>query len=510
MSHLALAPVALPLLLGVLLVALGRAPLVLQRTLSFTGVVLLVVIGAALVSEASSGTITVYRLGDWQPPFGIALVVDRLSAVLVLLTACVALPALLYASAGEDGEGRYFHALFQLQLMGINGAFLTGDLFNLFVFFEVLLIASYGLLLHGGAGTRPGAALHVVALNLVGSALFLFAVGAIYSVTGTLNLADLSRIVPQLDAADAGLARAGGLLLLVVFGLKAALLPLLFWLPRAYAAAPASVVALFAVLTKVGAYAILRVFTQVYGPAAGEAAQLGAPWVLPLGLATLGFGAVSALAARDLLRLGAALVIASMGQLLAIIGLFTESGRTAALYYLVQSTLAGSALFLLIDLLRRQRVQLGALLQGGEVLRQPLLLGLAFMTVGFAYIGLPPSSGFLGKLLALEAAWPDPRRAAFWIVTLASGAVMLVALARSGSQLFWKTGTQPAGGEAAAPRQLLAVALPATASLLLMLLAQPVLRYAAEASSQLADIMVYQSAVLGDTQAVDARRRSFP
>jgi multicomponent K+:H+ antiporter subunit D len=510
MSQFPVLPVLVPLLLGALLVGFARAPLALQRAVSFAGVAVLLIVALSLLGTARQGTITVYHLGGWAPPFGIALVVDQLSAGLLVLTALVAAVALLFAAGGEDREGPYFHALFQLQLMGINGAFLTGDLFNLFVFFEVLLIASYGLLLHGRGAARPHAALHVVVLNLVGSALFLFAVGAIYSVTGTLNLADLSRVVPLLAPPDAGIARAGGLLLLVVFALKAALLPLCFWLPRAYAAGPASAVALFALLTKVGAYAILRVHTQVFGDAAAESARLVDPVLLPLGLTTLAWGAVMALAAVDLPRLAAALVIASMGQLLATVGLSSLAGQGAAVYYLLQSTAAGSALFLVVALIISQRPRLGAALWPGESLRQGLWLGVPFLLLSLAYVGLPPTGGFVGKLLVLEAAWADPRRVAFWSVTLVSSAVLLVALARAGSLLFWKVGTAAPEGAPAHPAQLAALWLPVVAVVGLMLFGEPVLRYAASAASQAADVEAHRSAVTGDAVAVDARRRSYP
>ncbi len=509
--HLAVAPILLPLAAGALLISLSTARVTLQRSVSLAGVLLLAVVALLLVQATGEGGVTVYRLGNWAPPFGIVLVVDRLSAALLLLTSLVAAGALLYARAGTELEGRYFHALLQFQLMGINGAFLTGDIFNLFVFFEVLLIASYGLLAHGRGAARPRATLHVVALNLVGSALFLFAVGAIYGVTGTLNFADLARVLPQLPAADTGIARTGALLLLVVFLLKAAVLPVLFWMPRAYGAAPAAVVALFAVLTKVGAYAILRVFTQVFGADSGATAGVVDSWVLPLGLATLLFGSLGALAAPDLPRLATSMVVASMGQLLAIIGLFTTQGSAAAVYYLLHSTLATAALFLLFDLIRAQRPVQGARLQSGEAVRQPVLLGAAFSIVGLAFVGLPPTSGFIGKVLALTAAWNDPRHVWFWGITLVGSLLLLVALARAASLLFWKTGASAATAKPALKTQQAALAVPLLGLLALVVFAQPLLEYAAAVAAQIADGARYTVTVLGDPDgAIDAQRREYP
>src|SRR5690606_29127830 len=236
-----------------------------QRMLSIGVTAALFFIAIGLYVTASDGEPQPYLLGNWPAPFGIILVLDRLSATMVLVTSALALGAVLYASAGWDEKGRHFHALFQFQLLGINGAFLTGDIFNLFVFFEVLLIASYGLALHGGGPQRLKAGFQYVAINLIASTVFLFAVGLIYAVTGTLNMADLAVKVPQAAEADVALLRTGALLLFSVFAVKAALVPLHWWLPMAYAAAAAPAAALFAVMTKVGAYSILRLYTLVFG-----------------------------------------------------------------------------------------------------------------------------------------------------------------------------------------------------------------------------------------------------
>ena len=257
MSHLPIMPVLVPMFVGALLLVL-RGSLDMKRAMALLATLVQVLLASLLMVEASQGT-QVYALGNWMPPFGIVLVVDRLSALLLLVTSILASGALLYAIRGDDAAGRNFHPLFQFQLMGINGAFLTGDLFNLFVFFEILLIASYALLLHGAGSARVRSGLHYLLLNLTGSALFLIAVGTLYGVTGTLNMADMALRVRELGADDAPLVGAAGMLLLVVFGLKTAFFPLYFWLPRAYAAASAPVGALFAIMTKVGLYSILRV-----------------------------------------------------------------------------------------------------------------------------------------------------------------------------------------------------------------------------------------------------------
>ena len=262
MNHWLIAPVVLPAMLAPFIVLAARYHIGIQRVFSIAGVLALVAIAAGLVWASADGTILLYLLGDWAAPFGIVLVGDRLSTMMVLLTAVLALFVLIYAVAsGWDDRGRHFHALFQFQLMGIMGAFLTGDLFNLFVFFEVLLIASYGLMIHSGGDARLRAGVQYVLFNLIGSTLFLFALGAIYAETGTLNMADLANRVALISPEGTVGIRVAAVLLLLVFAIKAAVVPLHFWLPSSYAEAPAPVAALFAIMTKVGAYAIIRVYT---------------------------------------------------------------------------------------------------------------------------------------------------------------------------------------------------------------------------------------------------------
>jgi multicomponent K+:H+ antiporter subunit D len=327
--------------------------------------------------------------------------------------------------------------------MGVNGAFLTGDIFNLFVFFEVLLIASYGLLLHGGGSERVRAGVQYVVLNLAGSALFLIALGLLYSVTGTLNLADLHLRYANVSAGDRALAEAASLLLLVVFCLKAAVFPLNFWLPGAYGAAAAPVTALFAIMTKVGVYAILRVHLSTFG-GAEPAADAWAALLLPAALVTIALGTFGALAARNLRGLVSYLTVVSVGTLLVTVALATSASIAAGLYYLVHSTFVTAALFLLVELIGEQRAdRYDALVPAPEV-AQPTLLGVLFLFAATAVAGLPPLSGFLAKANVLLAAAPAPAAAWIWAIVLGGSALGLIALARAGSRLFWKTEPRPA------------------------------------------------------------------
>ena len=223
-THLTIAPILIPFVAGTLLLALRALPLSLRRTLAVISSLVQIAAALALLMAVGGGDILVYRLGDWPAPWGIVLVADRLAAWMVLITAVLALFAVIHAGDGQDQRGRHFHVLFQMQLFGLAGAFLTGDLFNLFVFFEILLIASYGLLLQGGGADRVRAGMHYVVLNLIGSTVFLFAAGLLYASLGTLNMADLATRAALVSPENLGLARAGGLMLLGVFALKAGLI----------------------------------------------------------------------------------------------------------------------------------------------------------------------------------------------------------------------------------------------------------------------------------------------
>ncbi len=432
-------PVVLPAVVAGLLLFLERRGLAFKRGVALVTTAALLVLSIVLLFSASAAGPEIYRLGDWPAPFGIVLVLDRLSALMLVLTSGVALAALWQAIVtGWDGRGAKFHALWLFQLMGLNGAFLTGDAFNLFVFFEVLLIASYGLMVHGGGGPRVRAGMQYIAVNLVGSTLFLFALGTIYSVTGTLNMADLAVKLPLLPEESHAVMRVATVLLMLVFAVKGALVPLHLWLPGTYAAAPGVVAALFAVMTKVGAYAALRMGTLVFPPELALTGGMVGQLLLPAGLVTLALGAIGILGASSLPRLAAFAAIASMGTVFVAMSAFTPQATAAALYYMVHSTLAGAVLFLVADLARAR----GASALDGPSPRLPGTLAVLFLASAIATAGLPPLSGFLGKLLVLQSA-PGPGWLV-WGVILGGSFLAILGLARAGSALFWRP-----GGEAA-------------------------------------------------------------
>lgn len=497
MNHALIMPILLPLLVGCLLLLCHRQPASVKRLVSVGATWLLVPLALWLLWQADSGALSVYRLGDWQPPFGIVLLLDRLSALMLLVTAVLAAFSILYAARGDDERGQNFHALFQFQLVGLNGAFLTGDLFNLFVFFEILLISSYALLLHGHGAKRVQAGIHYVVLNLLGSSLFLIGVSMLYGLTGSLNMADLAGRVSIADPADAPLLAAAGYLLLVVFALKAAILPLYFWLPRAYASATAPVAALFAIMTKLGLYAIVRVFTLVYGSEAGVLNNMVLDWLWPLSMLTLAGGVLGALAARNLQILLSYLVIVSVGTLLAGIAVGTEEGLSAALYYLVHSTLVSGGLFLLADLIARQRGDTASELVSAPALKQPLLLGVLFFGGAISIAGLPPFSGFFGKVMLLNAVPPGIDASVLWPVVLVGGLGMIIALSRAGSMVFWRSSEAVSVGRPADSVRVAATFGLLFGSVVLVVAAGPIQAYVQAAATQLFDLAPYMEIIRG-------------
>jgi multicomponent K+:H+ antiporter subunit D len=469
LDHLAILPILLPLLAGAIMIPMDDQRGRLRAGLGILSALALLAVALALALRADGGAATtVYRLGNWPSTFGIVLVVDRLSALLLVLTALLGLAALVFSLARWQRMGAHFHALFQFQLMGLNGAFLTGDLFNLFVFFEVLLAASYGLALHGSGIARVKAGLHYIAINLAASLLFLIGVSMIYGVAGTLNMADLAARIPAVPPENRKLLEAGVALLGMAFLVKAAMWPLGFWLANTYTAASPPAAAIFSMMSKVGLYAVLRLSLLFFGDEAGASAGFGQAFLLAGGIATIGFGAVSVLATQDLARLAGASVLISSGTLLAAVGAGQVAVTAGALYYLANSALAIGALFLLIELIERGRdlgadvlaVTLEAFGDGHEdeeeeeeevgvaIPATMAVLGICFLCCALLLAGLPPLSGFVAKFAMLngilnpgglgrgpvEVAWGG------WALLAAlvlSGLATVLAMTRAGIRSLW-------------------------------------------------------------------------
>ncbi|ALS32408.1 multicomponent K+:H+ antiporter subunit D [Pseudoalteromonas translucida KMM 520] len=499
-QHLTSLPVLLPMLAAIILLLppCGKN-LFARRLASSVMAIITFVVSVLLLITVHNEGINVYAIGNWSAPFGIVLVADMLSSLLVALTSFLGVMVVLYGCAGDDEHGSFFHPLIHFLILGVNGAFLTGDLFNVFVFFEVLLIASYALLMHGGGKQKTKAALHYVILNLVGSSAFLIGLGILYGVLGTLNIADMAQKISLLTGDDVYLAKAGGLLLLVVFALKSALLPLHLWLPNTYSSAAPVVAALFAIMTKVGVYAMLRVYTVMFGEQAGELEHMAQTWLWGLAIATIVVGAIGVLAAQDLRKITANLVLVSVGTLVALVSLQNINATAALLYYLVHSTLVCAALFLLADIISIQRGKVGDRLVAGRVVKQPFLLGTLFIIAALTVIGMPPFSGFVGKIWILKTTLNSENAMVFWPAYLITSLVLIIALARAGTSLFWEgkyTGSEPNDAPNAHPLQVIAIVGLLICSVMLVVFGGAISEYTIKAATQLHDISGGINAVL--------------
>ncbi|WP_312547408.1 monovalent cation/H+ antiporter subunit D [Massilia sp.] len=467
-QHLVIVPILLPLICGAVLTPFTQGRHRFKFALGYASVLGQLITALLLMqqtdSQAWAGGIGVYLAANWAAPFGIALMADRLSALMLLLTAVLALAALNYAMQRWSRIGVHFHPLFQFLLMGINGAFLTHDLFNLFVFFEVMLAASYGLVLHGYNAERLRASMQYIAVNLAAALLFLLGTALIYATTGTLNMADLAARIGAMPVESSGLLQLGVTVLVLAFLVKAAMWPLGFWLPTTYAAASPPVAAMLVLMTKVGAYVILRLWLLLFSD--GTNAGFGFDALLWGGLATIVFGAAGMLSTDSAGRMAGYSAIISSGTLLAVIGYGQPSLVTAGLYYLLGSTIAVAAFLLLVELIDRIRTPAASVLAltmeawavdedetddtPGEPRGKGVPAAMAFLSVAFAacalmIAGLPPLSGFVAKFSMFHALLnPDTGTvgAAGWTLMaliITSGLITIISMLRFGVRTFWAT-----------------------------------------------------------------------
>ncbi len=519
--HLIVLPILLPLICGALLIPVSETRHNFKLAVNLVSVLAQLAMAAALLTRVESGywagEMGVYLAANWVAPFGITLVADRLAALMLLLSAVLALAALLYASSRWSRVGVHFHSLFQFLLMGLNGAFLTHDLFNLFVFFEIMLAASYGLLLHGYTTTRIRAGMQYIAVNLAASLLFLIGVALIYGAVGTLNMSDLAARLPMANEQDLILAKIGACVLALAFLVKGAMWPLGFWLPTTYSAASPPVAAMLVLMTKVGAYAILRIWLLAFSDVNGPLAGFGFDVLLWGGVATIVFGSAGVMSSDDAGRMAGYAAIVSSGTLFVLIGFGQVSLITAALYYLLGSTLAVAAFVLLVELIERIRRPgasvLALTMEAFAVEETPeepvgmgIPAGLAFLGLAFAasaaiIAGLPPLSGFVAKFGIFQALLNPGDNAApsslAWVLLgliMFSGFAAILGMMRFGVRTFW------ASGAVTAPRLNLSEVLPVSLLLLLCVVltlrAGPVFEFLGRTSADLHDRSRYVEQVL--------------
>jgi multicomponent Na+:H+ antiporter subunit D len=484
-------PIVVPLGTAVLLMLAPRRPL-LQRWIALGGSLLLLASALALFQRVEASGIQVLRIGGWTAPFGITLVADLLSAMLVVAVGIVGVAVTGAAFAGVDPRREAFgyHPLLQILFMGVAGAFLTGDLFNLYVWFEVMLVASFVLMALHRTRAQVEAAFKYVTMNLIASSIFLTALGLLYGATGTLNMADLARIWPTI--ATPGVHTVLIVLFLLAFSIKAGLFPLFFWLPASYHAPPAAIGAAFAgLLTKVGVYALVRIFTLLFQEAPPAIFAL----LLAMSAATMAIGLVAALGERDVRRILSFNLVGHIGYTTASLCILTPAALAGALFYVLHHIVVITNLFLVSGVLLRLRRSTEVPRLGGLYRDQPVFAALVLVPL-FSLAGVPPLSGFLGKLAIVEGAF---EAGAWWVggLVLVVGLLTLLSMAGTWAAAFWK----PADGvrDLMAPGTPLLVAIAALAAVTLAMTigAESLFELTSRSAEQLLRRTEYVQAVLG-------------
>ncbi|MDA8233506.1 MAG: Na+/H+ antiporter subunit D [Clostridia bacterium] len=399
MNNLVIWPIIIPLLTGISLIFLQKNR-VAQKSVAVMGSLISLFYALFLAYQVKTGGILVLQASAWQAPFGISLVADVLATLLVVTANVVATACLYYSFKVIDRkqEQFYYYPFLFFLLTGVSGAFLTGDIFNLFVFFEVMLMSSYALIVFGGTKPQLRESVKYIAINVLSSALFVMAVGYLYSVVGTLNMADLA--VKIKEANQVGLLNTVAMLFFIVFALKAALFPLFFWLPGSYSAPPAPIAALFGgLLTKVGIYSLIRVFTMIFAYNTGYTHTF-LIWVAGL---TMVFGVIGAVASMDVRKILAYNIVSAVGFMIMGLGVFTTVSIAGAIYYMIHDMIIKAALFLLGGAVITVAGTANLNKMGGLIKNHPTL-GWLFFTAAVALVGIPPLSGFTGKLLLIQGA----------------------------------------------------------------------------------------------------------
>ena len=496
MSTLLVWPILIPMLTAVA-TALLRTDARRVHGVAMAGSLLHLAAAVTLMVAVTEQRVLVTWIGNWPAPFGIALVADYLSAVMVLITAVIHTAVTGYAREDVDAWQMRagYHPFMQILTAAVSGAFLTGDLFNLYVWFEVMLMASFGLLVMGRRVSQLTAGIKYVTINLVSTLFFLAAIGLLYGMTGTLNMADLHLKVPQV--ADPALVTAAAMLLMVAFGIKAALFPLFFWLPAAYPALPTAVVAFFSgLLSKVGVYALLRMFTLVFITDTGVTHTI----LMAVAGLTMLFGVVSAAAQMEMRRILSFHIISQIGYMVLGLALLTPLAIAAALIYLLHNIVAKANLFLVSGLVQRAAGSVDLETVGGLYKRHGWI-SIGFLISALALAGIPPLSGFFAKLLVIRASL-ESAQPGLAVLAAAVGLLTLFSMIKIWAEVFWKPAPDATGltanGRAPLSAWMLAPVMALAGITILMgLCMEALIQFALYAAGQLMDPQPYIRAVLG-------------
>ncbi len=492
MSKLILLPILLPLISITILLFL-RGSKILQQIIGISGISLQLVVAVILLIRVQTDGIQVVQMGNWPAPYGITLVVDLFSVIMLIMSGIIGLLVAIYAlpSVSERMQQQSFFPLTNALLMGVNGAFLTGDVFNLYVWFEVMILSSFVLLTMGGKSKQLDGAIKYVTMNLISSMLFLAGIGLLYGKTGTLNMADLA--VKIRDTDESLLLNSSAMLFFVAFSIKSAVFPFFFWLPASYHTPPIAVTALFSgLLTKVGMYAMIRFYTLFFV----QNPDFWHPLLLTIGGITMVVGVLTAASQYDVRKILSFHIISQIGYMVMGLGFFTVMGVAGAIFYMVHNIVAKTNTFLISGIIYKIKgtYQLKAI--GGLYKNYPFLTGL-FLIASAGLAGIPPLSGFVGKLLLIVAGFENEN---YFITSVAItvGLITLFSMVKIWNEAFWKK--QP--GDSVAPKidlpfaMMFPVVVLALGTITLGFMAEPFIQLVTQASFQLINPQAYINAVL--------------
>jgi multicomponent Na+:H+ antiporter subunit D len=493
MTNLIILPILIPLFTGVILIFLNKR-ITAQRVVATISSIGTIIAAGLTVQKVRTDGIQSLNVSSWDAPFGITLVSDMFSALLVLTTSLLAFVCLIYSfkSIGEEREKYYFYAVFNFLLVGVNGAFSTGDIFNLFVFFEVMLMSSYVLLVLGGTKIQLRESIKYLLVNVISSALFVIAVAYLYSVVGTLNMAHISARINEISVNGMpGILSVIAVLFLIVFGLKGAIFPLYFWMPGSYYAPPAPVLALFgALLTKVGVYSITRTYTLFFYHDMDTFGLLSI-----LAILSIVFGVIGAIAYWDIKNIIIYNIIVAVGVILFGISVLNTASVTGAVYYLIHDMIIKAALFLLIGIVISITGTSNLRNISGLITRYPGL-SWTFFIAALALAGIPPLSGFVGKLLIVQGG-VEAESFIGAFITLMSSLLVLFSVMKIFINGFWGKDRRYRGEAKAPVKQLLiAPAILVVISALYGIGSESILPYITQAADTLLDPNIYINAVL--------------
>lgn len=492
-------PVISPLFFSIIMILFWKKHKT-QRILNLLSSAVSLLTAILLISEVINNGIQSFQVGSWQAPFGITLVADLLSSIMVVITSIIGLSTAIYSLATMDEAREKFgyYPLLQTLLMGINGAFLTGDIFNLYVWFEVMLISSFVLLALGGKRNQLEGAIKYVTLNLLSSALFLAGVGILYGLAGTLNMADLARKLPLINNE---MTTVVSILFLIAFGIKSAVFPLFFWLPASYHTPPAAVSAIFAgLLTKVGVYALIRVFTLIFI----NDIEFTHTIILVIAGFTMLTGVLGAAVQMDFRKILSFHIISQIGYMIMGLGLYSPLAIAGGIFYIIHHIIVKTNLFFVSGVVNKMRGTYELKKLGGIYKIYPLL-GLLFLIPALSLAGIPPLSGFWAKFTVVKAGL-DLNEFSIVAVSLFVGLLTLFSMTKIWNEVFWKD----------AQSEILETSIPGTASQKVLLFlpivflalititigfyAEPFFNIAQQAAEQLLNPVQYIEAVLGSSK----------